>query len=146
MIEFDPRAYLFSLNPAEFDKYRAPQGASISANQIKKLENFLCRLPRDRNMLVYFWRFVYCMDIRIIRRFAGIEYVNGVIEALRFTCKRYLEMEKPISNAAMGKAFELLLPDYEIILISVDKGICWHNDKLMDALTIRRAIGGEALE
>ena len=132
--------YLRQLSPAEFDKYTPPKGVRLNAEQIRRLRNVARQLPQDRNMLLYFWRFTFDMDIKTIRRYAGIEYANGVIEACRFACKRYLEMEKPISNLGLRPVFEALIPEYEMLLVSNKRGICWFRDYGIEAEIVHGAV------
>jgi hypothetical protein len=84
-------------------------------------------------MLLYFWRFLFGMDINTIRRYSGADYPNGRIEAFRFACKRYLDMESTISNAGFRPVFESLIPEYEILLVSDKKGVCWFRDCWVEA-------------
>ena len=132
--------YLNSLDPAEFDRYTPPTGVSLRAAQRKKLQEFVRLLPQDRKMLLYMWRFAFHMDIKTIRRYAGIEYANGIIEVFRFACKRYLEMDMNISDHGLRPVFEQLMPEYEMLLVSKEKGICWVRDLSLDAEIINNAI------
>jgi len=132
--------YLKNLNPAEFDKYTPPKGVALTASQARKLQYLTRQLPIDRNMLLYFWRFVFGIDIKAIRLYADIENANGVIESLRFACKRYLGLDKPISNAGMARVFEPIMDDYEIVLVSAEKGICWYSGKTLDSTLVKAAL------
>jgi hypothetical protein len=134
------RSYLGQLKPAEFDRYTPPKGVQLKSDQIKKLLAVVRLLPQDRNMLLYFWRFVFDMDIKTICRYAGIEYANGVIETFRFTCRRYLEMDRDISNLGLRPVFETLIPEYEMLLVSDKRGICWFRDYGLDAEIVHSAI------
>ncbi len=125
--------HLQSLNPAEFDKYTPPRGVQLSPAQVQTLRHFVRQLPQDRKMLLYLWRFLFDMDIKTIRRYAGIEHANGVIEAFRFACKRCLEMDRHISNLGLRPVFEALILEYEILFVSDKKGICWYRNYWFDA-------------
>lgn len=132
--------YLRQLKPAEFDKYAPPRGVRLNAGQIRKLRDVARQLPQDRNMLLYFWRFLFEMDVKVIRRYAGIEYANGIIEAFRFACKHYLEIEKPISNAGLRPVFESLIPEYEMLLVSEKSGVCWFRDLALEEEIVHSAV------
>jgi len=140
MNSFDLVSYLRSLSPAEFDKYTPPKGVQLNPAQVRKLQHCVRQLPQDRNMLLYFWRFVFGMDIKAIRRYTGIEHANGIIEAFRFACKRYLEMDRHISNLGLRPVFDVLIPEYEILLVSDKKGICWFRDYWLDAEIVHSAL------
>jgi len=139
----NPYGYLQSLSPAEFDRYRArpsKKGQIPTNRQIDRLTAFLRLLPHDKNMLVYIWRFVLFMDTKIINQYSGVEYAHGVSEALRFTCKRHIEYAYTLSDHAMHRAFAPLLPDFEILLVSRQAGICWHQNKMIDPGLIQDVI------
>lgn len=121
----DLSCYLRELNPVEFDRYKPPRGKNLKTTQVRALHNAIRILPQDRNMLLYFWRFVFNMDIKVIKRYAGVDFPNGVIEVLRFACKRYLGVLDPISDLSMRNVFELLSSNYEIVLVTDQNGICW---------------------
>lgn len=104
------------------------------------MRGFIRRLPQDRNMLLYFRRFVFCVDIKTIRRYAGIEHANGVIEVLRFACQRYLELNRLISYLGMRPVFEALIPERELLLIGDRHGICWFRDMRIESEGIRDAL------
>lgn len=106
----NPYAYLQSLKPDEFDRYRArpPKKGRIPTNcQIDRLTAFLQLLPHDRNMLVYIWRFVFFMDTKIIKQYSGVDHAHGVSEVLRFTCKRHIDYAYTLSDHAMHRAFAI---------------------------------------
>lgn len=91
-------------------------------------------------MLVYIWRFAFFMDTKIINQYSGVEYAHGVSEALRFVCKRHIEYAYTLSDHAMHRALAPLLPDFEILLVSSQAGICWHQKKLIAPGLIQDAI------
>lgn len=140
MREFNAIAYWKSLNPADFDRYTPLKGTMPTDRQIREIAAFISHLPHNQKMLLYFWRFVFRMDIKTIKRYSGIDYANGVIEVLRFSCKRCLNIDKNISDNGMAKAFEQLLPDFEILLVSSQAGICWHRKTLIDPYILQNAI------
>ena len=128
----NPYAYLKSLKPKEFNAYSVkPTYNTPTKEEIKKLTLFLSKLPHDRNMLVYLWRFVFFIDKKIIKQYSGVEYANGISEILRFVCKRHIDYRFNISDRVMEQAFRPLLPDFEILLVSYQAGICWRTNKLI---------------
>lgn len=139
----NPYGYLQSLEPRDFDRYRAKppkKGQIPTARQIDRITEFLKLLPHDRNMLVYIWRFVFFMDTKIINQYSGVPYAHGVTEVLRFVCKRHIDYAHTISDHAMHRAFNPLLSDFEILLVSAQAGFCWRQTKLIDAGLIYDAI------
>lgn len=77
----------------------------------------------------------------VIERYTGIENVNGIVEAFRYSCKRHLDLEQEISDAGMAKALHLVMHNYEIMLVSASKGICWLSRKSFDySFTVREAL------
>jgi len=80
------------------------------------------------------------MDIKTIRRYSGIEHANGIIEAFRFACKRYLELEQPISDLGLRPVFEAMIPEFEILMVFNKTGVCWFRDFGLEAEEIYGAV------
>lgn len=124
----------------QFKYYHPHNGKTITANQAKRLAA-LTRQQSDEAVFVLILRFVFSVKPAIIERYTGIKNVNGIVEAFRYSCKRRLDLEQEISDAGMAKALHLVMHDYEIMLVSSAKGICWLSGKSFDySFTVREAL------
>lgn len=52
----------------------------------------------------------------------------------------HLDSLNSSSDHAMHRAFAPLLPDFEILLVSRQAGICWHQNKMIDPGLIQDVI------
>lgn len=140
MIHFHLSAYLNADSYRDFDRYRPKQGGKLSPAEREQLAGLVSSLPQDRHMLLYIWRFVFQIRIDIIRLNDPIAHANGVIEALRFACKRYLMREEPIPDSEMQRVFQLVLPELELVLIFAKQGICWVRSIEIPAALVQPAL------
>ncbi|MCL2578661.1 MAG: hypothetical protein FWE32_01360 [Oscillospiraceae bacterium] len=128
------------VSPNDFTNYQPRSCVAITAKQAEVLAEYI-RTQEKEHILLYIWRFVFKIDNKIIARYSGCENVNGIVEAFRFSCMRYLELENPISDAGLSKALDLVMGDFEIMLLSSECGICWLSGKKFDySRTLRQAI------
>jgi hypothetical protein len=132
MHPFNPVNYLNSLNPAEFDRYKAGTMKPLPIPKIRRLECFVKQLPIDKNMLVYLWRFCYGMDHKIIRKYLNLWHAKGIAEAFRFTCRRYLDCPHDIADASISRALECVMRHCDIIFSTPNGAIRWIYDAPVD--------------
>ena len=123
-------SYPYQYKPEAFANYRPPNKKTNELAFHDAME--LCGYVRDvmeadgETALFLIWRFAFGIDCNVIRYFSKTsKSVNGICEAFRFGCKRFLEREDDISDASLERVFRTALSDYDIILLHKQRGISW---------------------
>lgn len=123
-------SYPYHYAPEAFKDYRPSAGEkdNLSQQDMGKL----CGYVRDvldaegEAALILIWRFAFGVDCNTIRFYSKAEKsVNGVCEAFRYGCQRFLERQDTISNASLKRVFRMALHDYDIVLLHRQKGVTW---------------------
>ena len=118
----------YDFDPAEFEKYCPKKTVHLGKKSISTLCNHIqkvCCLD-DENAFILLLRFGFGVGYSVMCQFMGTDkQIQGICEAFRFGCKRYLGLTESISDKSMLQAFHLAMQNYEILFMHKSRGICW---------------------
>jgi hypothetical protein len=120
--------YPYDFDPYEFENYHPKKTAHLGKKSISALSSYIQRVCKldDENALLLLLRFGFGVECRGIRQLIPTEKkIQGICEAFRFSCQRYLGVTEAISDKSMLSAFQIAMKDYEILFLHKDRGICW---------------------